>query len=623
MANYLYRDLGIMLDLDNWQKLNDNFGDVATDLQLQKADYDAKLSTQQGEYNGKFGEVNARIDGIKEEISGEVLAGVITDASLIRQTPVDTFADLDTAYPTPETGWASMARDTGKVYRYNGTEWLEVEDIDPTAINEVDSRLTSQLAETVTDLKDRGGVNLRSLGAALDGVTDDYQIVTDALATYKNVVVPGDAVIATSNTIVVGQGRSFIGLIDNSRGYGKTATIKYIGPLDNKRAVVQVGKNAVGAEPALDGTDIQFKNFIVDANNLAGFGVYGTYLTNETLIDNIVDVNSLEYGQYIARAWYARFTRLRSLGGRGQGVALGMPLEYLDGTAVTWTTPSPLEVNNCPIDDIRAINCGKYFSVEFPGTFNPTDPSKRRKGYGIGFGVGNSFNATRFTSEKNGGVAVYCYTDFQPVKTISKGYLENNCLNSGLDPATTMAQMIIENVSPTGGNVYVRDVFMNYAYGGIYHTGVLGRKVWLENIQQPRFLKSLDGLTAFQLYAEVLKKSVYQDAGMYNTLESIATNIDVVQTIDTRNSFTVSTKQTIGYKLIFIKGDGTAPWGSFTLNYDDGTTASRSFPSGLGTSYVLATVANANLTSITKSGGTGGTLSNVTFKVVNTPFTHL
>src|SRR5690606_3244831 len=57
---------------------------------------------------------------------------------------------LPTKYPDAEVGLTAMVRDTGKVYRYEGLMWKEIQDIDPTAINEVDSRLTSQLAQLPT-----------------------------------------------------------------------------------------------------------------------------------------------------------------------------------------------------------------------------------------------------------------------------------------------------------------------------------------------------------------------------------------------------------------------------------------------------------------------------------------
>ncbi|MEK9199749.1 hypothetical protein [Ureibacillus sp. FSL E2-3493] len=40
-----------------------------------------------------------------------------------------------------------MARDTGIVYRFDGTQWQPIQQIDATAINEVDSRLTAELKE--------------------------------------------------------------------------------------------------------------------------------------------------------------------------------------------------------------------------------------------------------------------------------------------------------------------------------------------------------------------------------------------------------------------------------------------------------------------------------------------
>lgn len=489
----------------------------------------------------------------------------------------------------------------------------------PTLAPRLDN-VDASMADNTSDLNIRG-INLRKLGAKLDGIADDYQIVMNALATYTNVICPADGIIGTSQTIVVGQGQSLIGSSLNSRGYGHTAKIKYIGAQNNHLAVVRLGRNAVDAEPALDGTDIQFRNFIVDGNNLAGFGVYGTYLTNDSVVENIFATNTLEYGMFFAQSWYATYNRLIAKINRGQGLAFGMPLTYLDGTSITWTATG--EMNNCIIQQLRAESNGQYYSITNPNTYNPTNASIRRKGYGIGFGKGNSFNVDKFTSEANGGVGLYVYTDFQPLKTIKKGYMERNCSNSGLDPATTMATMIIENVNTSGGPIRIEDVFMNYNSGGIYHTGVLGRKVYLKNIQQPRFLSSLDGLTSLQLYAEVLKDSVYFGCGYYNTLESLGTGGDSVQTVNSRYSFTVNANYAPGYKAIYIKGDGTTPWGSYTINFGDGTTKSLSFPSGLGTSYVLSTVESGNIATITKSGGTGGTDSNVTFKLVNMPNTSI
>lgn len=67
-------------------------------------------------------------------------------ANLNRLEPVDTFTALQ-ALPNPQERDTRMVRATGKVYRYDGSQWLLIEEIDATAINEVDSRLTSQLAE--------------------------------------------------------------------------------------------------------------------------------------------------------------------------------------------------------------------------------------------------------------------------------------------------------------------------------------------------------------------------------------------------------------------------------------------------------------------------------------------
>ncbi|GGJ48437.1 phosphodiester glycosidase family protein [Virgibacillus salexigens] len=103
--------------------------------------------------NHNFEELyNVRETAIESEVAG--ISEVITDeirksSSMLRQEPVATFADIETTYSNPQIGYAVMTRDTGKVYRYeeDGT-WREVEDIDPTAINEVDSRLSEEIGES-------------------------------------------------------------------------------------------------------------------------------------------------------------------------------------------------------------------------------------------------------------------------------------------------------------------------------------------------------------------------------------------------------------------------------------------------------------------------------------------
>lgn len=84
---------------------------------------------------------------------------VVDAAKLIWKSPVDRYTDLTTVYPNPEVGWTAMAREVvigyngatvNKVYRYNGSEWEEIQQILADAVNEVDNRLTGEL-ERVED----------------------------------------------------------------------------------------------------------------------------------------------------------------------------------------------------------------------------------------------------------------------------------------------------------------------------------------------------------------------------------------------------------------------------------------------------------------------------------------
>lgn len=339
------------------------------------------------------------------------------------------------------------------------------------------------------DLSDRG-VNLRSLGAKLDGVTDDYDVIMDALDRFNHVYIPIGSTLATSKTIVLKSGQSIIG--GYYSGYPDLATskIRYIGEYNPKTTVIQLGENGVGDEPTKHTSGVKLKNIVIDGSNKAGFGVYGSYLTNETEIDSVVVMNTNEYGFYLNRGWYAKFTNLLAKQNNGVGIAFGMPLVFSDGTEVKFTTNNPLELNCCFINNIRAHGNGLRF-VNSPGTFNPANRTHRLTSYGIGAGVGNGFILNNFLSENNGGPGLYIYSGGQPLKVIREGYLERNCRNSELDPATEMTNMFIENYHSYGKGLKISDIYMNHNSGGI---GVIGeRKPFkLENIYEPRFIKDFE-----------------------------------------------------------------------------------------------------------------------------------
>lgn len=463
-------------------------------------------------------------------------------------------------------------------------------------------------------------VSVKDFGAVGDGVTDDTAAFTAALAAYDNILVPAGTYIVT-DTITVGRnGKNLIGEVPAMDSYGTKSVIKYNGTASNTKTVIKFGWNEVGAEPQYDGTNNSLINLVIDANNRAGFCVYGTYVTNDSIVRDCAFKNSLEFNAYFARSWYATFQNIVSYACRGKGLAFGMPLILQDGTnySGSWITAAPLELNETMINNVRSENAGTYYSVDNTGTYDPTSSTHRMQGYGIGFGIGNGLAMTNFLSEGSGGVNLYVYRGPQPVGSIQYGYLENSMKNSGLNTSTEMASIIIETLSGYTNSTYIRDIFSNYSSGGIYHTGTLAGSFWLENIHQPRFLKSLDGASAYELYAHVLKRNVRYECGYHNTAEGLMSPSGY-GVVNTRYSFTVNLLPG-SHHAIYIKYDNTAYYGSYYVNFDDGTSVNRSFGT-LTTAYQLNYVSDGGAISITKGGGTGGTDNQVTFKVMVTPST--
>src|SRR5690625_3782279 len=95
--------------------------------------------------------IEGNYNDVVDKVSEEAFKKVVDSAKLNWKEPVDSFADLSSAASEGDT---RMARDSGKVYRFNGEMWQEIQQIDAGPVNEVDRRLTEQLAQKATLLKE-------------------------------------------------------------------------------------------------------------------------------------------------------------------------------------------------------------------------------------------------------------------------------------------------------------------------------------------------------------------------------------------------------------------------------------------------------------------------------------
>ena len=109
----------------------------------------------------------------------------------IWKNPVGTFADLATAYPTPDPGWVATTIDTSIVYLYTGTQWLPISaNSIPLATHTTAGLMSVDDKIRLDELISGGG----SDGAAttLGGFTQDYFLNRSANAQEKT----GDLTVA-------------------------------------------------------------------------------------------------------------------------------------------------------------------------------------------------------------------------------------------------------------------------------------------------------------------------------------------------------------------------------------------------------------------------------------------
>lgn len=126
--------------------------------------------------------IKNKVDDFVGTVSDEVIEELIDNAKLNWREFVDSYDDLPS---DAKSGDTVLTRDDGKVYRYNGNEWVEIQQIDMDAIDVIEQKLddkfskkydevTTQLAQKVNQIefdeyKDMTDLALAGLDAKIDG----------------------------------------------------------------------------------------------------------------------------------------------------------------------------------------------------------------------------------------------------------------------------------------------------------------------------------------------------------------------------------------------------------------------------------------------------------------------
>ena len=120
--------------------------------------------------NDNFKELYEDVDKYQSKITDKVYSEIVDSAKLDWKEPVTSYSSLPT---TSTIGETRMTRDTGKVYRFDGKKWVEIQQIDASPVNEVDSRLSLQVTEIDEELFYTKRGNRKNLKPSFAFIDDD------------------------------------------------------------------------------------------------------------------------------------------------------------------------------------------------------------------------------------------------------------------------------------------------------------------------------------------------------------------------------------------------------------------------------------------------------------------
>lgn len=139
---------------------------------------------------------------VVNNITDDVVEQLVDNAKLNWKEPVPSQNNLP---GNAQVGDTRMTRDTGKVYRFNGSAWVEIQQIDAGPVNEVDTRLTAQLTHIEKDSFKSSLINHKSRKKMVVWTDDDgkagiYTVIAPLLREYG---------IKATFAILTGKGHGF------------------------------------------------------------------------------------------------------------------------------------------------------------------------------------------------------------------------------------------------------------------------------------------------------------------------------------------------------------------------------------------------------------------------------
>ena len=141
-------------------------------------------------HNHNYIELYEKVNDLVGAVTDEVLDEVIKHSKIHWvDYPVDTYDDIDEEYPNPQIGDTVFVKDTGKTFRFDGEDWKNIQELDPSVYNDLEENIMNHINQIgVTEFsRDDDGV-LQSISTPTGDVamTRENGVVTNITEDLKD-----------------------------------------------------------------------------------------------------------------------------------------------------------------------------------------------------------------------------------------------------------------------------------------------------------------------------------------------------------------------------------------------------------------------------------------------------